>query len=54
MTDRFITALKAWKFNAPVTGYAVLLTGVLSPLAAQELAARDVKVTAKALPGPLK
>jgi hypothetical protein len=54
MTDHFITALKAWKFTAPVSGYTVILTGVVSPMTAQALAARDVKVTTKALPGPLR
>jgi hypothetical protein len=54
MTERFIATLKAWKFTAPVSGYAVILTGVVSPLTAQALAERGVKVTTKALPGPLK
>lgn len=54
MTERFITALKAQKFATPVSGYSVILTGVVSPLTAQALAARGVKVTTKALPGPLQ
>ena len=54
MTDRFITALKAQKFASPVSGYSVILTGVVSPLTAQALAARGVNVTTKALPGPLQ
>ena len=54
MTEHFITALKAWKFTAPVSGYTVILTGVVSPLTAQALATRDVKVTTEALPGPLQ
>jgi hypothetical protein len=54
MTERFITALKAQKFATPVSGYRVMLTGVVSPLTAQALAARGVKVTTKALPGPLQ
>jgi hypothetical protein len=54
MTEHFITALKAWKFTAPVSGYTVILTGVVSPMTAQALATRDVNVTTKALPGPLQ
>jgi hypothetical protein len=54
MTEKFITALKAWKFTTPVSGYAIILTGVVSPMTAQALATRDVKVTVKALPGPLQ
>jgi len=29
MTERFVTALKAQKFTTPVSGYAVILTGVV-------------------------
>jgi hypothetical protein len=54
MTERFITTLKAQKFATPVSGYAVILTGVVSPMTAQALADRGVKVTTKALPGPLQ
>ena len=54
MTERFVTAIKARKFATPVSGYAVILTGVVSPMTAQALAASGVKVTPKALPGPLK
>jgi hypothetical protein len=54
MTENFVTALKGWKFSTPVSGYAIILTGVVSPVTAQTLAARDVKVTTKALPGPLQ
>jgi len=53
-TERFITALKAQKFTTPVSGYSVTLTGVVSPMTAQALAARGVNVKTKALPGPLK
>jgi len=48
MTERFITALKAQKFTTPVSSYTVILTGVVSPITAQALAARG------ALPGPLQ
>ena len=54
VTERFITALKAQKFTTPVSGYTVILTGVVSPMTAQALAARGVNVTTKALPGPLQ
>ena len=53
-TERFITALKAQKFTTPVSGYSVTLTGVVSPMTAQALAARGVNVKTKALPGPLQ
>lgn len=54
ITERFITALKAQKFATPVSGYAVILTGVDSPMTAQALATRGVNVTTKAVPGPLQ
>ena len=54
MAERFITALEAQKFTTPVSGYAVILTGVVSPITAQALAARGVRITSKALPGPLQ
>ena len=54
MTEHFINALKGWKFTAPVSGYTVILTGAVSPLTAQALAERDVKVMTKGLPGPLR
>jgi hypothetical protein len=54
MAGRFITALKAQKFERPSSGYTVILTGVASPLTAQAFAARAVKLTTKALPGPLQ
>jgi hypothetical protein len=34
MTERFIAALKAQKLTTPVFGYNVILTGVVSPMAA--------------------
>jgi len=52
--ERFTTALKAQKFATPVSGYAVILTGVVSPIASKALAAQGVNVTTKALPGPLQ
>ena len=53
-TERFITALKAQKFATSVSGYTVILTGIVSPMTAQALAERGVKVTSKALPSPLQ
>ena len=53
-TERFITALKAETFTNPASGYAVILTGVASPMTAKALAARGVNLTTKALPGPLQ
>jgi hypothetical protein len=50
----FLTALKAQKFGEPVSGYSLIITGAISPLAAQALSARGVNVTTKALPGPLR
>ena len=49
-----INALKGWKFASPVSGYAIILTGVVSPETAQALPRADVKITTKALPGPLQ
>ena len=54
MTERFITALKAAHFDSPATGYLVALTGVVSPMAGEALAARGIKVLEKQLPNPLK
>jgi hypothetical protein len=54
VTERFITALEAQKFTTPVSGYTVILTGVVSPMTAQAIAARGVNVTTKALHGPLQ
>ena len=53
-TASFLTALKAQKFGEPVSGYSLIVTGATSPLADQALSARGVKVTTKALPGPLR
>jgi hypothetical protein len=53
-TDRFVAAIKAQKFSSPASSYSVILTGVVSPLAAQALSARRVSVITKALPGPLQ
>jgi hypothetical protein len=42
------------EIHHPVSGYTVILTGVVSPMTAQALAARGVNVTTNALPGPLQ
>jgi hypothetical protein len=52
--ESFVTALKAEKFTSPISGYSVIITGVVSPMTAQALSARSVSVTTKALPGPLQ
>jgi hypothetical protein len=54
LAEKFVTALKAEKMPTPPTGYALVLTGDVSPKATRELAARGVTVTPRALPGPLK
>ena len=38
----------------PASGYSIILTGVVSPMTAEALAARGVNVKTKALPGPLQ
>jgi len=53
-TERFVRALKAANFAVPPTEYAAVITGVFSPLSAQELTARGVKFVQKQLPGPLQ
>ncbi len=54
LAEKFVTALKAEKMPVTPTGYALVLTGDVSPKATQELAARSVAVNPRALPGPLK
>ena len=54
MTERFVTALQAANFGAPVIGYLVALTGVVSPTAGDALTARGIKYLEKQLPNPLK
>jgi hypothetical protein len=52
--EKFLNALQAQKFATPPTGYTVVITGVVSPAAAQALAARKINVMTKALTSPLK
>jgi hypothetical protein len=40
--------------STPVSGYSVIVTGVVSPMTAQALAADGVNVTNKSAPGPLQ
>ncbi|MEO8350103.1 MAG: hypothetical protein ABI680_00140, partial [Chthoniobacteraceae bacterium] len=54
MTEKFITALKAEKLATAPTAYTIMITGVASPMATQELAAREVNLVTKGLPGPLQ
>lgn len=54
MAEKFIAALKAAKLPAAAPGYLVALTGDASPMAAQALAALDVNLKVKVLPGPLQ
>jgi hypothetical protein len=53
-TERFLTALRAQQLPAPATGYAVMISGVLSPTAAQALTMRGIPFSQMQLPGPLK
>ena len=54
LADRFVRALKAQDFGAKLRGYAVVFTGVASPMAADALKARGVTCMEKQLPGPLQ
>ena len=54
MAERFITALKATAFDPTPTGYLIAVTGVVSPIAAEALTAREVKFAEKQLSNPLK
>ncbi|CAN5764033.1 hypothetical protein BH09VER1_BH09VER1_50980 [soil metagenome] len=51
---QFLAALKATKFPTPPTAYALVITGVVSPLSAQSLAAANVTVGQKQLATPLR
>jgi hypothetical protein len=50
---QFLTALQAATFPATPTGYAVILTGVVSPLSATTLAEAKIRVDQKQLATPL-
>lgn len=51
---QFLSMLKAQKLATPATGYSLVITGDVSPMAAQALATAGVKVTTRALSGPLQ
>ncbi len=53
-TAKFIAALQAATFATPASGYALVLTGVVSPLAGKNLAAQKIRYVEKQLPTPLK
>lgn len=53
-TERFLAALRAQALPTPATGYAVMISGVLSPTAAKALAMRGIPFSQMQLPGPLK
>jgi hypothetical protein len=54
LAESFVTALKDEKFTSLISGYSLIITGVVSPMTAQALSARGISVTTKALPGPLQ
>jgi hypothetical protein len=43
---------KGLRVHRPVSGCTIIVTGFVSPMAAEALAARGVNVKTKALPGP--
>jgi hypothetical protein len=52
---QFIRAIKGGNFGArKITGWQLVLTGVASPRAKEELAALGIRLIEKALPGPLQ
>lgn len=53
-TEKFLIALKARQMPDPPAGYAVTVSGALSPASAEALATRGVKFSQMQLPGPLK
>jgi hypothetical protein len=50
---QFLTALQSATFPKPPTGYAVILTGVVSPLSATTLATAKIRIDQKQLATPL-
>lgn len=53
LAGKFVAELQAQKVVQPVTGYAIMMTGDVTPRAKKELEAHGIKLTTKALPGPL-
>lgn len=54
MAARFVETVQGAKFPRPVTGYNLVLTGVVSPMAATELARRKIGISQKQLATPLR
>lgn len=58
MAERFVTVLMDKKTTpdaaADAAAYTVMITGIASPMAEKALAARNVNLVTKALPGPLQ
>jgi hypothetical protein len=54
MAKKFADKVKAHKFSEPPTGYQLVLTGVVSPMAAERLAGMGIAVYQKQLPNPLR
>lgn len=53
-TEKFLAALQAQQMPNPPNGYAVVVSGVLSPTSTEALRMRGVKFSQMVLPGPLK
>jgi len=49
-----VPAVKEVKLPTPATGHSLVITGVASPTTVSALAAANMNLTTKALPGPLK
>jgi hypothetical protein len=54
LAANFIAALKAQDFGVKAAGYTIVVTGVVSPRAAEALRAQGVSYAVKQLPGPLQ
>ncbi len=54
LVNAFVPAVKEVKLPSPVTGHSLVITGVASPTTVSALAAANMNLTTKALPGPLK
>jgi hypothetical protein len=54
LVNAFVPAVKEVKLPTPATGHSLVITGVASPTTVSALAAANMNLTTKALPGPLK
>jgi len=54
MAKKFAEKVKAYKFSRLPTGYQLALTGVVSPMAGDQLTAMGIAVYQKQLPNPLR